>query len=160
LYCDSLFAGNLSIKRRTGPNCIFRCFNAIQKFVSVDLKNSGPVKLPPVILDHIGLLRKDCLRSLVVHRSLFIEARVRIKADATIQATKWAHTDGAKEIFFEWAIPMRAVILNATAIWTLSFFGHVRLLWRYIFVRGIFRSQQRRLISQGAVCCEEGAAGC
>jgi hypothetical protein len=33
-------------------------------------------------------------------------------------------------------------------------------LWRYIFIRGNIRSQQRRLISQGAVCCEEGAAGC
>jgi hypothetical protein len=52
------------------------------------------------------------------------------------------------------------MILNASAIWTFSFFGHVRRLWRYIFVRGNVRSQQRRLISQGAVCCEVGAAGC
>ncbi len=55
---------------------------------------------------------------------------------------------------------MRAGILNASAIWTSSFFGHVRLLWRYILLRGNVRSQQRRLISQGAVCCEVGAAGC
>jgi hypothetical protein len=66
LYRDSLFACNLSIKRRTGPNCIFRGFNAIQKFVSVDLRNSGPVELPPVIRDPFGLLRKDCSRSFVV----------------------------------------------------------------------------------------------
>jgi len=69
-----------------------------------------------------------------------------MKACVTIQATIGTYTDDPEEIFFEWTIPMRAMILNASAIWTLSFFGHVRLLWRHILVRGNVRSQQRRLI--------------
>jgi hypothetical protein len=50
--------------------------------------------------------------------------------------------------------------VDTSAIWTLSFFGHVRRLWRYISVRGNVSSQHRRLISQGAVYCVVGAAGC
>ena len=41
-----------------------------------------------------------------------------MKADATIQATIWAYTNGPEEIFFEGTIPMRAVVLNASAVWT------------------------------------------
>jgi hypothetical protein len=68
-----------------------------------------------------------------------------------MEATICAYTNGPEEIFFEWTIPMRAGILNASAIWTLSFFGHVRLFRRYIFFRGNIRSQLRRLNLQGAV---------
>jgi hypothetical protein len=87
--------------------------------------------------------------------SIFIAARVRIKADATIQATIGTYTDGPK-ICFEWTIPMRAIILKASAILTFSFFGHVRPLWRCILIGGNVRSQQLSLISQGAVCYEAG----
>jgi hypothetical protein len=117
--CSSLETCSTSDGRaRIASSAALRRFRGLLWLISKTAARYSSHHLLPII---IGLLGKDCSRSLVVHGSVFIEARESVEADVAMKATERANTDDYKKVALDCTAPMRTRRLDASALGQLRF---------------------------------------